>query len=93
MLLYITVHTLYIYTGEYKGVTDKIMEHTSSLLVMCKSHGLKLPASRCSIQQCFPADSVKFFLKEKQKMLEDLRNTERAGLIRIRNDAAFSIDI
>lgn len=69
-----------ILAGEYKAVVDKIVEHTSSLLAVCKSHGLRLPASRCSIQQHFPADSVKFFLKEKQKMLEDLRNTERAGL-------------
>ena len=68
-----------MYTGEYRAVVDKIEEHTSSLLAICKSHGLKLSASRCSIQQHFPADSVKFFLKEKQKMLEDLRNTERAG--------------
>ena len=72
----------YLYcAGEYRTVVDKIEEHTSSLLAICKSQGLRLPTSRShSIQQHFPADSVKFFLKEKQKLLEDLSNTERAGL-------------
>ena len=66
-------------TGEYRAAVNKIAEHASSLLVICKSHGLKVPV-RCSILQHFPADSVKFFLKEQQKMLEDLHNTGRAGL-------------
>jgi hypothetical protein len=75
--------TIHVHAGEYKAVIDKIMEHASSLLAVCKSRGLRLPpaaSTMCSIQQHFPADSVKFFLKEKQKMLEDLHNTERAGL-------------
>ena len=71
-----------VHAGEYKAVADKIVEHASSLLALCKSRGLRLPhtASGSSIQQHFPSDSVKFFLKEKQKMLEDLHNTEREGL-------------
>lgn len=65
--------------GEYGAAVDKIVEHMSSLLTGCKSFGLVVPA-QCSIREQFPADQVKFFLKEQQKMLEDNCTSERAGL-------------
>ena len=65
-------------SDEYRATVDRIEEHANSLMASCQSYGLVVPA-QVSIPQQFPADLIKFFLKERQKMLEDHRNTERAG--------------
>ena len=65
----------------YRAAVDKIKAHANSLMVSCKSYGLRIPSAtaKYSIEEHFPADLVKFFLRERQKMLGDLCNTERAG--------------